>query len=230
MYQVKGDKITFGMYLPTLFCVPCACCCLLYKSARGLRVRARAAGGSSQRPGVLLNSSGHDGQPRLRRPGKIPTPYVDVDYFVTQQRAHLGVAGGGAQIDRTIFCVHRLFARRCPPAVWLGTRAAFDVLSCPPFRLLPIFPSNQIAEKFPDKAAKLVIGCQMGSRSAQVCLGHDLICVCLAAAPNAPPLPLGRLWCGARRGDGDGGFNSTGWRLNAYNSSSVLGGETELLI
>ncbi|CAM9681297.1 unnamed protein product, partial [Scytosiphon promiscuus] len=26
---------------------------------------------------------------------------------------------------------------------------------------------NQIAEKFPDKEAKLVIGCQMGSRSAQ---------------------------------------------------------------
>ncbi|CBJ27678.1 putative Ntdin [Ectocarpus siliculosus] len=26
---------------------------------------------------------------------------------------------------------------------------------------------DQIAEKFPDKAAKLVIGCQMGSRSAQ---------------------------------------------------------------
>lgn len=37
------------------------------------------------------------------------------------------------------------------------------------------YPSNQIAEKFPDKATKLVMGCQMGSRSAQV--GHDRVCV-----------------------------------------------------
>lgn len=28
--------------------------------------------------------------------------------------------------------------------------------------------SDQVAEKFPDKNAKLIIGCQMGSRSAQV--------------------------------------------------------------